>query len=58
MHFDTFFDIYRECELFVFIINPLSSTADRKGLTMTGSVFILGGNLILILAAAWWVLHP
>jgi len=25
---------------------------------MTGSVFILGGSLILILAAAWWVLHP
>jgi len=25
---------------------------------MTGNVFILGGSLILILAAAWWVLHP
>lgn len=36
----------------------LSTNADRKGLTMTGSVFILGGSLILILAAAWWVLHP
>jgi len=35
----------------------MSSTADEKGLTMTGSVFILGGSLILILAAAWWVLH-
>jgi len=25
---------------------------------MTGNVFILGGSLILILAAAWWVLQP
>ena len=33
------------------------SRSDHKDATMTSSVFILGGSLILILAAVWWVLR-
>lgn len=31
------------------------STSVSRGPSMTSSVFILGGSLVLILAAVWWV---
>jgi hypothetical protein len=35
----------------------MPSSTDPKDASMTSSVFILGGSLILILAAVWWVLR-
>jgi hypothetical protein len=35
----------------------MPSPTDHPDDPMTSSAFILGGSLILILAAAWWVLR-
>ena len=40
--------------ILIYNFNMLSST-HSKGTSMTSSVFTLGGSLVLILAAAWWV---
>ena len=42
--------------ILIYTLGMISFT-DPKDASMTSSVFILGGSLILILAAVWWVLR-